>query len=139
VEAQGPVRERARVGGEERGAVLAGAGHLAVGGAEVGSRGRRFVADRAHQLAAIVLEDGRAEVGAEPHPEAAQLRLGVARGRQPPQQHHAAAVLELVADVGDEALRARQREVVAADRVPGEATPAHGAQRRVDLGDRIGC
>ena len=114
VEAQRAVRQRARVGGEEGAAVRSATLHLAVFRPHVCA----LVADRAHQLAAIVLEDGRPEIGADAEPEAAQLLLGIARGRQPAQQDHAAAVLELLADVGEQSLRARQRKIFARDRVP---------------------
>ncbi len=59
VEAQPAVGQGAGVGGKERSALLVFG--LAVGAADVGA----FVADGAHQLAAAVLEDRRAEMRAE--------------------------------------------------------------------------
>src|SRR5215471_11914138 len=71
METQGPVGESARIG-RKKGLVATGTGrHLAI----TLPRLAPLIADLAHELPAPVLEDGPAEMAADPEPDPAQ-RLG---------------------------------------------------------------
>ena len=93
-----------------------------------------LVADGAHQLAAAVLEDRRADVRADGEVEAAQVFFVVAVDRKAAQLDDAAAVLELVGDVVEQLIERRQVEILARDLRPFHA--AQALQRGVELVDR---
>ena len=98
VEAQRPVGQSAGVGGKE-GRTLLVLG-FAIGATDM----RTLIADGAHHLAAAVLEHWRAKMRAEAEVHAAQVVLVVLVDREAAQFHDAAAVLQLIGDVGEQAV-----------------------------------
>jgi hypothetical protein len=123
-----------RVGGEEGGALLvlglAAHRNLTIRAADMGA----LVADGAHQLAAAVLEHRRAEMRAQAEVDPAQVVLVVAIHREAAQLHDADAVLQLVGDVGQQAVKAIDREVRALDLRPVEALLLHMGERGIEVG-----
>jgi hypothetical protein len=130
VKAQRPARPRLVARRHRLAGLLLDAGlvHLAIGA--------QLVAHVSDQLAVGVLEAGGAEVRADAPVHLAQLVFRVALDRKPAQQHHAAAVLELVADRDEIPAEPGQREILAADVAPGEPASLDGAEGPVDLVDR---
>src|SRR5262249_4806034 len=93
VEAQAAIGQRTRIGRQERSALLVLG--LAIGAADM----RALVTDRAHQFAAAVLEDRRAEGRAEAKVDAAQVVLVVLVDGKATQLRDAAAVLQLLGNI----------------------------------------
>src|SRR6185369_12041298 len=85
MEAQRAVGEGAGIGGEEGLPLARRRRHLTVALPRLAA----FVADLAHELAAAILEDGRAEMAADGEPDPAELLRRIALDRQSPQLDHA--------------------------------------------------
>jgi hypothetical protein len=130
MESQPAIGQRAGIGGEE-GRTLLVLG-LAVGAADMGA----LVADRAHQLAAAILEDRRPDMRADREVEAAQVIFRIAIDRNAAQLDDAATVLEFVGDVVEQFVERGQVEVFPCDLLPRHA--AETLESRVEFIDAIG-
>src|SRR5690606_7673107 len=118
VEAQGAIGEGARIGGEE--AALTGLqGAVAFGDATP------LVANFAHQLATIVLEERGAQVLPQAEPEALQVFRSIAPYRDGTQPGHPAALFQLFADLRDARLPAFEGEALAGDFLPRDTAGSH--------------
>ena len=95
-----------------------------------------LVADGAHQLAAAVLEHRRAEMRAEAEIDPAQIVLAVLVDREAAQLHDAAAVLQLVGDVVEQAAEAGSGK--SSRVISRQSRRLFTAQRRIELVDAGG-
>src|SRR5581483_10817257 len=132
VEAKRPARQRAGVRREDRRAALARARReLPVAVTDRAA----LVADLAHELAAAVLVNRVAEMGAQAEPQRPELVRRVPRDREAAQGHDPAALLALAGDVRQERWHRPEREALRGERVPGELPGLDVPERGVELAE----